>query len=302
MDTPKPDQLPDAAFHAGENEWPWLNKLSKLPERMPDGSAWPRISIVTPSLNQCQYLEKTIRSVLLQGYPNLEYLIIDGGSQDNSLDIIKRYEAYLTYWESEPDKGQGQAINKGISRATGSIYHWLNSDDFLLPGALENIARISEQSQGAAAWVGSCRRVNPDGKLLSMVIPRNLSQVGIADWSRQGFFYQPACFFSAQAWQDVGPLDESLQIAMDMDLWLRLVDWGEFAVTDQVLAEAVIHPNAKTQQKRSTMQAETIYLQVKYGYPDLAADYLQSLVDRHRWSRLPGRVWRWISKYLRLTR
>lgn len=104
-------------------------------------SDWPRITIVTPSLNQGQFIEETIRSVLLQGYPNLEYIIIDGGSTDGSVDIIRKYERWLAYWVSEPDNGQAHAINKGFQRATGDIGAYLNSDDYYQPGALAHVAR-----------------------------------------------------------------------------------------------------------------------------------------------------------------
>ena len=101
---------------------------------------YPKITVVTPNYNYGHYLEETIRSVLLQGYPNLEYIIIDGGSTDNSVEIIKKYESYVTYWESKPDRGQTHAINKGLERATGEIFNWINSDDILMPGALLAIA------------------------------------------------------------------------------------------------------------------------------------------------------------------
>ena len=101
---------------------------------MPNGEAWPRISIVTPSFNQGQFIEETIRSILLQGYPNLEYIIIDGGSTDESVEIIKKYEPWLTYWVSEKDRGQAHAINKGLERCTGEILAYINSDDYYYPG------------------------------------------------------------------------------------------------------------------------------------------------------------------------
>lgn len=105
---------------------------------MPDGKPWPKISIVTPSFNQGQYIEETIRSILLQGYPNLEYIVIDGGSTDGAVDVIRKYEKWLTYWVSEPDKGQADAINKGLERCTGEIFNWINSDDILLPNVAFN--------------------------------------------------------------------------------------------------------------------------------------------------------------------
>ncbi len=115
---------------SNQTGWMWNEESSQLPENMPDGHQLPRITIVTPSYNQGQFLEATIRSVLLQGYPNLEYIIIDGGSSDNSVEIIRKYEPWLAYWVSEKDRGQAHAINKGFAHATGSIYAYLNSDDF----------------------------------------------------------------------------------------------------------------------------------------------------------------------------
>lgn len=126
---------------AGKTGWPWTVQTEPLPMRMWDGSEWPRISIVTPNYNYGYFLEETIRTVLLQGYPNLEYIVIDGGSTDNSIDIIKKYEPWLAYWASEKDRGQAHAINKGLEKATGSIAAYLNSDDLYLVGALQHIAQ-----------------------------------------------------------------------------------------------------------------------------------------------------------------
>ena len=124
-----------------------------MPPTLPDGSSWPKISVVTPSYNQGKFIEETIRSVLLQGYPNLEYFVFDGGSTDSSVEIIKKYEKWLTYWVSEPDKGQANAINKGLERATGEIAAYLNSDDLYLPGALQHIAQTYRKT-GFDVFVG----------------------------------------------------------------------------------------------------------------------------------------------------
>jgi hypothetical protein len=129
--------LPD--HKAARTRWPWLDL--HLPKRRPDDgqSLWPKVTIVTPSFNQGQFLEETIRSVLLQDYPNLEYLIIDGGSTDNSIDIIRKYEEWLAYWVSEQDGGQADAINKGLRKSTGEYLGWINSDDILYPSAISKV-------------------------------------------------------------------------------------------------------------------------------------------------------------------
>src|SRR5438309_6203079 len=128
---------PPPPNHTG---WPWTEGAAPLGELMGDGSPWPRITIVTPSYNQGRFLEETIRSVLLQGYPNLEYMVIDAASTDESVEIIRKYERWLAYWVSEKDRGQTHAINKGLAKATGEIFSYLNSDDLLAPGALAAVA------------------------------------------------------------------------------------------------------------------------------------------------------------------
>ncbi|HFQ93051.1 MAG TPA: glycosyltransferase [Anaerolineae bacterium] len=252
---------------------------------MPDGRAWPRISIVTPSWNQAQYIEATIRSVLLQGYPNLEYFIMDGGSGDGSLDVIRRYDVWLTGWVSEPDRGQTHAINKGLERAAGQIFTWLNSDDMLLPNALYRVALLYAQKPDAAGWAGGCYLISPDGRLLATEMPRGLTQAELADWYHTGYIFQPSCFFAAAAYRKIGGLDESLHCAMDFDLWMRLAAEGEFVATEEILAAAVIHDEAKSQAQRADMHAETIALQIKYGYEELAARRVARLMAQPSLSR-----------------
>src|SRR5882672_2272557 len=148
--------------------WPWTEATDSLPELRSNGQPWPKVTIVTPSYNQGEFLEETIRSVLLQGYPNLEYIIIDGGSTDRSVEIIRRYEKWLAHWVSERDRGQSDAINKGFSRSTGDICAYLNSDDVYLPHALLSVARLFEKHPDAALLYGDCQLIDESSRVVDL--------------------------------------------------------------------------------------------------------------------------------------
>ena len=185
-----------------------------------------RISIVTPSFNQGQYLEQTICSVLDQNYPQLEYMIFDGGSTDGSVAIIKKYQKYLSYWESSPDRGQSHAINKGLSRATGEVFNWLNSDDHLEPGALKSIERCFE-NPATKVVCGRSRIFRDSDQTIKYssgtdVYLNNLAKT--IGWAR---IDQPETFFRLQSYRTVGPLNESLHYLMDKEWWMRyLCEFG----------------------------------------------------------------------------
>jgi glycosyltransferase involved in cell wall biosynthesis len=211
----------------GKTGWPWTEESSLLPDVLSVGSHWPRLSIVTPSYNQGRFIEETIRSVLLQGYPNLEYIIIDGGSTDESADIIRKYEDRLAYWVSEPDRGQVHAINKGLQRATGDILAYINSDDCYLPGAFACIAQ-EYMRQPFDLIAGACRYVDIDGNLLQVVKCNPLSLMDFLDLCRyeRSYLSQPEVFWSRKLFETCGTFREDLNIAFDVEYWIRAVATG----------------------------------------------------------------------------
>lgn len=240
----------------------------------------PSISIVTPSYNQAAYLEGTLRSVLEQDYPKLEFIVIDGGSTDGSIEIIRKYAKHLSYWVSEPDRGQSHAINKGLSRSTGEIWAWVNSDDRLLPGALERVAEAwAVGKPDDVAWVGGCRRVLADGMLLNEIWPKNLVVEEVADWLVNNF-YQPAVFMRRSAVEQAMGLDEKLDYCMDLHLWIKLARLGRLQKVPHLLAEATIQADAKTQAGRPEAMAETGVLLTEEGYPEQAKRYLAAHLRR----------------------
>ncbi|MCB8976637.1 MAG: glycosyltransferase [Ardenticatenaceae bacterium] len=288
---------------AGKTGWPWTQESSTQSTPAAMANEWPRISIVTPSYNQGDYIEATIRSVLLQNYPNLEYFIMDGGSDDQTVDIIRRYEPWVTQWVSEPDRGQSHAINKGLDQGTGVIFAWLNSDDMLLPDALWRVAEAYQKYPQAAAWAGTCHLIRPNGRIIKSEVPRGLTREGLADWFYGGFFFQPSCFFSARAWQAIHGVDESLNFAMDVDLAIRLAEQGEYVKLPDALSAAIIHDEAKTQALRPEMHAEIMYVQIKYGYDKLAFKRLRELLEataeqERRRSRLSVRLKRMVRRVI----
>lgn len=275
--------------------WPWTPS-GPAP---PDASDLPRITVVTPSYNQAAFLEQTLRSVLLQDYPALEYIVVDGASTDGSVEILERYAPWLDHWVSEPDHGQAHAINKGFDRAGGEILAWLNSDDLLLPGALHHVAEQVRRHPKAAGWVGGCYRVEPDGRIIDTVRPRGLDRDSLAEWALKGFFYQPSAFFSAAARTEVGPLDESLRYALDVDFWLRLTAVGPLVAAPKVISAAVIHEDAKTTASRIGMHAETAAVQIAHGYRAAAVRRLAHAIEEGTGPPLRKRALRLLTRLRR---
>src|SRR5688572_1860787 len=159
------DELPEPP--SGKSGWPWTEESGRLPNQGLEGDRWSRVSVITPSFNQGRFIEETIRSILLQGYPNLEYFIMDGGSTDGSVEIIQKYSPWLSYWVSQNDNGQSDAINQGLRLASGDFATWVNSDDLLAKNALlEHASRIGFALD--TVYVGNCTYIDETGKVLSL--------------------------------------------------------------------------------------------------------------------------------------
>ncbi|NEO12385.1 MULTISPECIES: tetratricopeptide repeat protein [unclassified Moorena] len=227
------------------------------PQTLPDGSPWPKISIVTPSLNQGEFIEETILSVIHQHYPNVEHILIDGGSTDETMTIVNQYRDHLTYVVSEPDSGQSEALNKGFAIASGEILTWLNSDDRLAPGALYRVA-LAFYTSGADVVAGVCQLFK-DGVALEQHLtscPNGLiSLEEILDvernWLTGKFFYQPEVMFTRTIWEKCGAsVDQSLFYSMDYELWARFAAKGAtLQVIGYPVAQYRIHENQKTSTK-----------------------------------------------------
>lgn len=211
--------------------------------------SWPKISVVTPSYNQGQFIKEAIRSVLLQDYPNLEFIIIDGGSSDNTLEIIKKYEPWLAYWVSEPDRGQSHAVNKGISRATGDIVFWLNSDDSVLPEAFIRIAQEFINHPDAAIVIGQARIINAKGEQVGDLRSEFSTWEDIVT-TPTNKIRQVSSFFSRALFDELGFIDETLEIAMDNELLTRFTRVYPPKIIPDYVAAFRTQPDSKSFKQR----------------------------------------------------
>jgi glycosyltransferase involved in cell wall biosynthesis len=244
MHCPTLSELPPPPL--GKTGWPWTEESPQLPDSMPDGSPWPRVSIVTPSFNQGQFIEEAIRSVLLQGYPDLEYIIMDGGSTDDSVEIIKRYEPWLKFWASEKDNGQSDAINKGLELASGVIANWLNSDDVLCSDVLKHVAAAYRLDNTACLYNGSAIEVDYHGNLLHIYEAKTLSSEALLEGGKV-FRPQPAVFFRRDSWHRCGKLKTHLYYGMDHEFYIScLLSGHSQLISAPPLAMMRIHKQAKT--------------------------------------------------------
>lgn len=213
----------------------------------------PLVSIVTPSYNQGKYLEDTIRSVLGQDYPNLEYIIVDGASTDGSQDLIRKYADRLAWWVSEKDSGQAEAINKGLSRATGEIIAWLNSDDTYLPGTILAAVNAFQENPETVLVYGNMLAVDEHGETINLLRYRQLSLEDLLCFQIIG---QPAVFFRRKALERAGGLDPTYHFMLDHHLWLRIAIQGPTLYVNETWAAARYHSEAKNRARAAEFGQE----------------------------------------------
>ena len=247
----------------------------------------PLVSIITPSFNQARYIEATIQSVLGQDYPRIEYIVIDGGSSDGTVDLLKKYDHKLAYWVSEKDKGQTDAINKGFARATGDILAWINSDDTYEPGAIAAAVKYLQEHPEAGMVYADCNFINEDGR----VIGRFGSAQTDYRLLRQGYVHIPqqTMFFRADLWKQVGPLDPSFYFAMDYDLWTRIAARSPIQyLPGQVWANFRLHTSGKTIAADDRCWPEMIRVHYRDG-----GSFFSVIVAKYYIRKLIAPLWNW---------
>lgn len=254
-----------------------------------------KVSIVTPSYNQACYLEETIRSVLDQDYPDLEYMIVDGGSTDGSLEIIRKYEDRLAWWVSERDRGQTDAINKGFARASGDVFAWLNSDDTYEPGAVSKAVAYLRAHREAGLVYGDANLIDENGKILGKFPARQTSYQKLL----RGYVHIPqqAAFFRGSLWKKVGPLDPDFTFAMDYDLWVRLAKISEIHYTPSLWANFRLHGAGKTNVIDDRCYPEMLKVYYREGGKRPSWLALKGWLRMVGYSRLPVSFRIWLNKF-----
>ncbi len=254
---------------AEKTGWPWSGTWPRVAATMPAGARWPRISIVTPSLNQGQYIEETIRSVLLQGYPNLEYLVKDGGSGDRTREVLERYGAWLDIVDVGPDGGQAAAIASGFSKSNGEILAWLNADDLYLPGTLERVALFFAKRPSCVFACGDVRLISPSSAPAGLLLAMETQLLLTKNTGSHGW-WQPGTFWRRRAYEQCGGIDSTFEFCMDRDLFVRLCSAGSSGrISGPPLAAFRRHDEQKSHTMITTFEREHELLLSRYGDPRL---------------------------------
>lgn len=234
---------------------------------------WPKISIVTPSYNQAQYLEQTIASVISQGYPELEYIVMDGGSTDGSVEIIKKYQDKIHTWVSKKDNGQADAVKNGFAMATGEIWTFLNSDDVLAENALWTVARNFKEDPALDVLIGAGGMIDVQGNFLYGSYPLGWNKYLLL--SLQSRYMQPAVFFTARAYRQSGGINPDMQFCLDFEYFVRLAE-GKYKskIMHRKLAFTRLHSFTKTANWQHVSDKEKMEIYKHYKFKDYGLGYM----------------------------
>lgn len=246
-----------------------------------DDQRGPKLSIVIPTLNQCATLEDTILSIINQSYGNYEIILIDGGSSDNTHAIAHKYKEYISVYESKKDNGQSSAINRGFSYASGDIYAWLNSDDFYLPDAFRIVVDSYRNTDPFDILVGAGDIVSFNAVFLKHINEMEMSYAQVLQWVDNKWLMQQSCFWRRELWNQVGGVDESLSLLMDIDLWLRLSRVGTTVTTSASLAAMRYYPSAKSSFMRNKVMEEIGYVYAKNHEYVKIREVIRDLVEQN---------------------
>lgn len=265
-------------------------------------AALPLVSIVTPSFNQADFLEATILSVLGQNYPRIEYIVIDGGSTDGSVEIVEKYASNsadvhafggsklrhsITSWVSERDRGQTDAINKGFAKATGDILAWINSDDTYNPGAVSEAVKFLNENPGMAMVYADCNFIDEQGRVIGKFASRQTDYQKL----RTGYVHIPqqTMFFRAKYWRQLGPLDPSFYFAMDYDLWVRIAKHAPIKyLPGRTWANFRIHTSSKTNVDDERGWKEMLRIHYRDG-----GSFFAPIVAKYYLRKAIGPLWKW---------
>jgi len=272
---------------AGKSGWPWDAPSSRLIEN------GPKISIIIPSLNQGRFIEETIRSIVLQRWPNLELIVIDAASRDETVDIIRKYERWISYWISERDAGQAEAINKGLAKATGDIVAWFNADDFFTDGIFAAVADAwSRNPRGI--YAASVANFYERGRE-TLIQPRGLVLPSVIQyWTKRSQWHDPGLFWSRTVIDAVGGPDTSLHYSHDYDYFCRALQHASVEYVDHIAAGFRLHRDSKTMSQTEKMMAETAAVSRRYWHlvKDLDRAGFERAEFEVRIRRAASKLWR----------
>jgi len=271
--------------------WPWTEE-SLQPSNM---LSYPKVSIITPSYNQGVFIEETIRSVLLQGYPNLEYIVIDGGSTDETLDILRQYESWVK-WISEPDKGQADAINKGLQIAQGEILAYLNSDDLYSMGAIHQVVNYLQNHSEIGLVYGNCLVIDEQGNELGLLRGHKFNLQRTIQ--RGEFIPQQTAFWQRKVLEKTGLFDATLQYCMDYEFFIRIGQFFPATYLPQTLASFRLHNASKTVSQEDRHWRETLMVSQQYGMKPWTMWYWLRRFRHWGLRALPTPIHQWVRQKL----